>query len=59
MDTYTILLVCGIGLNVALVGGVIWLLRHVRRETERDLHRMLWPLADALMSLRDEAEDRV
>lgn len=52
------LLAGGVLLNVLLAGAVIWTIRHIKRATERDLRRMVWPLVDTLMTLRDEEERR-
>lgn len=44
-------------LTIGVASGCIMYIRVATRATERDLQRMVFPLVDALMQARDEADD--
>lgn len=46
-----------LALTIGVAVGCIVALRAATRATERDLRRMVFPLVDALLHVRDDADD--
>jgi len=56
MDTRTLLIIGGLCAIVFFSAAFVAIVRASQRAMERDLRRMIWPLVDAVLELRDERD---
>ena len=52
----TVAIIAGVALNIGLVVIILRTLRQTRSAFARDLKRLVWPLVDTVLTVRDREE---